>query len=164
MGDTKVPSTVFFLSYIRDINQSLWQFWQHGKYSMFTWQEGQRHIISSMHTLLFLVFCCCFFFSKALQKRVPRLLLHEKGWKKEPGSAFSDPTDWLCLWGLNLGTEALRTHLHTLRSHTEPQQHLFLRRKCKTTLTGVFFRSCPIVPLKCLPFTYKWGLVSCYVT
>lgn len=43
------------------------------------------------------------------------------------------PSD-LCLWGLNLWTEALYTHTHT-RSHTMPQ-HLFLSCEYKTTLTG----------------------------
>lgn len=48
------------------------------------------------------------------------------------------PSD-LCLWGLNLWTQALHTHTqsptYTLHHHTMPQ-HLFLSCKYKTTLTG----------------------------
>lgn len=57
------------------------------------------------------------------------------------------------------------THTFTLQIHMVPQ-HLFLRYKYKTRLTGALsalVRLCPIVTLKCLPL-HTNGLVSCYVT
>lgn len=79
-------------------------------------------------------------FCEALWSTVcPCFQLEKKNKRASLTTPFQARPSDLCLWGLNLWTQALSTHTqsptYTLHHHTMPQ-HLFLSCKYKTTLTG----------------------------